>query len=51
MQRFEGKAIVVTGGSSGIRLMLAQRVVAEGGQGVGDGNQHGKTRGGGRIAS
>jgi NAD(P)-dependent dehydrogenase (short-subunit alcohol dehydrogenase family) len=32
MKRFEGKALVVTGGSSGIGLVLAQRVVAEGGK-------------------
>jgi len=32
MTRFEGKAIVVTGGSSGIGLALAQRVAAEGGK-------------------
>jgi NAD(P)-dependent dehydrogenase (short-subunit alcohol dehydrogenase family) len=32
MKRFEGKAIVVTGGSSGIGLVVAQRIVAEGGK-------------------
>jgi NAD(P)-dependent dehydrogenase (short-subunit alcohol dehydrogenase family) len=32
MRRFEGKAIVVTGGSSGIGLAVAQRIVAEGGK-------------------
>jgi NAD(P)-dependent dehydrogenase (short-subunit alcohol dehydrogenase family) len=32
MKRFEGKVIVVTGGSSGIGLALAQRIVAEGGK-------------------
>ena len=32
MKRFEGRAIVVTGGSSGIGLALARRIVADGGQ-------------------
>lgn len=32
MKRFDGKAIVITGGSSGIGLALAQRIVAEGGK-------------------
>jgi NAD(P)-dependent dehydrogenase (short-subunit alcohol dehydrogenase family) len=32
MRRFEGKSIVVTGGSSGIGLLLAQRVASEGGR-------------------
>lgn len=32
MTRFSGKAIVITGGSSGIGLATAQRIVAEGGR-------------------
>jgi NAD(P)-dependent dehydrogenase (short-subunit alcohol dehydrogenase family) len=32
MKRFKGKVIVVTGGSSGIGLAVAQRIVAEGGK-------------------
>lgn len=32
MQRFSGKAVVITGGSSGIGLATAQRIVREGGR-------------------
>jgi NAD(P)-dependent dehydrogenase (short-subunit alcohol dehydrogenase family) len=32
MARFAGKNIVITGGSSGIGLATAQRIVAEGGR-------------------